>query len=146
VTVKIPTPIEKMVTTEGYITQPWYLYMRVNDSVVQTPVNFVTTASTASNIYQGAVTVFASTPGVIHTLEDPKIGQRTVLICSIPTTQAGSIVVAASTDVSIGPSGENALTFPTSVSTYDSIELIGTSTSQYYILNQTTNVSVGASS
>jgi hypothetical protein len=97
-------------------------------------------------MYEGRVTVFASTPGVTHTLEDPTIGGETMLICSIPSTQAGSVTVAAATDVAIGPSGENALVFGTSASTYEYVKLVGTSTSQYYILHQTTNVSVAASS
>jgi hypothetical protein len=109
-------------------------------------VDQLTTESTGSNIYEGRITVFASTPGVVHFLEDPRIGGRTVLICNVPSTQAGSVTVRASTDVAIGPSGENGLTFLTSVSTYEYVELVGTSTAQYHIINQTTNVSVGASS
>jgi hypothetical protein len=143
---KIPSPIDAVVATDGLITQPWYQYFMGSDPGWRTPVAVITTASTASNIYQGQITVMASTPGVTHVLEDPEIGFETVIICNIPTTQAGSITVAAATDVAIGPSGENALVFGTSASTYEHIKLVGTSTSQYHILHQTTNVSVAASS
>ena len=128
------------------ITRSWYQYFLGSDNLTRTPVDLLTTESTASNIYQGHVTVFASTPGVVHILEDPQPGVETVLICNIGATQAGSITVAAATDVAIGPSGENALTFLTSLSTYEYVRLLGTSTGQYHILHQTTNVSVAASS
>ena len=143
--VKLPSPLE-VLTEEGLVSRPWYQYFKSQDRFNNPPVAVLTTETTAGIVLEGAVTVIASTPGVIHTLEDPRIGGRTVIIVNVPSTQAGSVIVRASTDVAIGPSGENALTFPTSASTYDFVELIGTSTGQYHILEQTTNVSVGASS
>jgi hypothetical protein len=138
--------MESMVSSEGYITPPWYQYFMAADRAWRPRVNVLTTESTAGIVYEGAVTVFASTAGVKHTLEDPRIGGETVLICNVPSTQGGSVTVAAATDVAIGPSGENALTFLTSASTYELVVLRGTSTSQYYIEYQTTNVDVSASS
>ncbi|TFH40833.1 MAG: hypothetical protein E4H01_15880 [Lysobacterales bacterium] len=143
---KLPTPLDQVVTSEGYITPPWYQYFLAADFSVRTRVNLLTTATTAEYIPQGQVTVFASTPGVIHTLEDPEIGNETLLICSIGTTQAGSVTVRAATDVAIGPSGQTAFVFNTSASTYEYVKLLGASTSQYHILYRTTAVSVAASS
>lgn len=143
---KLPSPGEGVVGEDGLVTRPWYQYMLGLDRWTRNDVNVVTTESTAGNIYNNRVNVVASTAGVIHTLETPHAGTRTLIIVNIPSTQAGSVTVAASTDVAIGPGGENALVFGTSVSTYEFVELIGTSTSQYHILTQTTNVSVGASS
>jgi hypothetical protein len=143
---KLPIPPEVLVTEEGWVTPPWYQYFLGQDKGWRIPVDFITTASTASNILSGRITVFASTPGVVHTLEDPEAGMETTLVCTVPSTQAGSITVRAATDVAIGPGGENALTFLTSVSTYDQVVLVGVSTSQYYIKKITAGVSVTASS
>jgi hypothetical protein len=114
--------MEPLVDEDGLISRPWYQYMFSSDLRHRPRVDVLTTESTGSNIYEGRVTVFASTPGVTHLLEDPRIGGRTVLICNVPSTQAGSVTVRASTDVAIGPSGENGLTFLTSVSTYEYVE------------------------
>jgi hypothetical protein len=104
---KLPIPPEVLVTEEGWVTPPWYQYFLGQDKGWRIPVDFITTASTASNILSGRITVFASTPGVVHTLEDPEAGMETTLVCTVPSTQAGSITVRAATDVAIGPGGEN---------------------------------------
>ena len=145
---KLPSPLEPIVSSVdgGLISKPWYVYLYASDQLHRGVVATVTTESTKSIIRNYHVTVINSTPAVVHELEDPRPGARALLILSSSSTQAGSVTVAAATDVAIGPGGENALSFPTSVSTYDLVELIGVNTTQYYIINQTTNVSVVASS
>ena len=146
--VKIPSPLYPLVSTAdgGFISMPWYQYLYASDQLHRGIVSEVTTASTKSIIRNYHVTVFNSTPAVVHELEDPRPGARAVLVLSSSSTQAGAVTAAAATNVAIGPGGQNALSFPTSVSTYDLVELLGINSTQYYILNQTTNVSVVASS
>ena len=146
--VKVPSPLAPLVSTSdgGLISTPWYQYFYASDQLHRGVVAEVTTASTKSIIRNYHFTVINSTPAVVHELEDPRPGARAVLVLASSSTQAGSVTVAAATDVAIGPGGENALSFPTSVSTYDLVELIGFNSTQYYILHQTTNVSVVASS
>ena len=140
-TVKIPTPIEQM-TTDGYITQPWYQYFNDADKENQV-VNLDTTVGVVLN---DRYTVITTTTTVQHILDRPEPGSRALIVLQIGATQGNAVTIAAATDVAIGPGGENALTYLTSVSTYDLIELAGASTLQYYIINQTTGVSVTASS
>ncbi len=141
----MPTPSDKLVTENQTITAPWYQYLLGVDPAAKTRVDVLTTATGASNIYAGKVTVFNSTPGTVHILEDPVIGSETTLICTVGSTQ-GNITVQAATDVNINPSGENALVFGTDASTYGYCKLVGVSTSQYHIMFRTTNVSIAASS
>ena len=98
-----------------------------------------------TTILQNRISILASTAAATHTLESPQVGTETTIVLTVPTTQA-MVTVAAATNVAIGPSGENALTFATSVSTFEYVKLVGTSTSQYHILFRTTGVSVAASS
>jgi len=140
-TVKIPTPIEQL-TEENYITQPWYQYFNDKDKENQV-VNLDTTVGVVLN---DRYTVITTTTTVQHILDRPEPGCRAIIVLHIGTTQANPVTIAAATDVAIGPGGENSLTYLTSVSTYDLIELAGISTAQYYIINQTTGVSVAASS
>lgn len=144
--VKIPSPLEPVVTSDGVITKPWYQYHLTADHTWRSKVDVVTTASTASIIRNHHVTVIDSTPNVVHELDAPRNATRCIVICQVPSTQGGPVTVACSTDVAIGPGGENAINFPTSVSTYDLVELIGVNSTQYYIVNQTTNVTIVASS
>lgn len=144
--VKIPAPTDPVTSSDQMITQPWYQYLFTADHLWRSHLDVVSTGSTKSIIRNHHVTVINSTPGVVHELESPREAMRCTIICQVPSTQAGSVVVAASTDVAIGPGGENAISFPTSASTYDLIELVGTESTQYYIVNQTTNVSIVASS
>ena len=144
--IKLPSPLETISGEDGYVSRPWYQYFISQQKLDRPEVAIVTTESTSSVVYCDEITVLASTAGVVHELEDPRIGSRTVIICNIPSTQGGTVTVAASTDVAIGPSGENAVVFDTAASTYEYVELLGTSVSQYHILTQSTNVSVGASS
>jgi hypothetical protein len=148
---KLPQPTDRMLdisTEDGTqaITPQWYQYFNAQDHGWRTRVDVLTTATTKERIRQNRVTVFSASAGVIHELDDPEIGFETTLICNIGTTRSASIIVRAATDVAIGPSGENALSFATSVSTYDHCRLVGTSTSQYHILYRTTGVTVVASS
>jgi len=142
----LPPIAVSIVDSKGNIASQWYHYLKAADTEWRGKTTITTTASTGTIISNEGVSIFTSTPGVIHILEDPTANVRKTLISVTSATQAGSVIVQAATDVSIGPSGENGLVFPTSISTYDLIELIGTSTSQWYIISQTTNVSVTASS
>lgn len=146
--IKLPSPVEPVVSTydQTLISKPWYQYFITADNMWRGAVEVLTTESTVGVIRNHHMTIFDSTPGVVHELEDPRPDTRVVIVCSMASTQAGSVTVAAATNVAIGPGGENALNFPTSVSTYDLVELIGANSTQYYIVNQTTNVSVVASS
>lgn len=144
--VKIPSPRDPLVDDEGFISKPWYQYMLTSDHLWRGKIDVRSTESTASIIKNHHTTIIDSTAGVVHELEAPRDAARCTIVCQIPSTQGGSVTVACSTDVAIGPGGENAIQFPTSASTYDLIELVGANSTQYYIVNQTTNVSIVASS
>ena len=139
--IKLPTPLEAL-TEEGMVTQPWYQYFTV-DAKRESVVNIDTTVGV---VPKNGYTIITTTTTVQHLLDRPEEGSRSVIVLQIGATQANPVTIAAATDVAIGPGGENALTYATSVSTYDLIELVGASTLQYYIVNQTTGVSVAASS
>ena len=137
---KIPTPIEPIATSEGFITQPWYSYLNAKES------NVIALSSTNGVIFNRGTTIITSTTTVPHMLDDPEIGLETTIVLTIPSTQASPVTVKAATDVAIGPSGENALSFDAAASTYEYVRLLGTSTGQYHILYRTTAISVTASS
>ena len=143
---KLPSPIEKVVNQDDLINAPWYQYFLGADHAWRSRVNKVTTGTTAAVLRNKEISTITSSGAHAYTLEQPEPGCRATVVLSIGTTHAGPVTVVAATDVAIGPGGENALSFPTSASTYELVELIGVSSLQYYITNQTTNVSVVASS
>ena len=142
---KLPSPIDAL-TEENQITSPWYQYLLGADHTWRQRVNIVEAGTTTAIIRNREITELNTTGANSYTLERPDPGCRATIILTIGTTHAGPVLAVAATDVAIGPSGQNALSFPTSASTYDYVELVGVSTAQYYIAKQTTTVSVTASS
>lgn len=139
---KLPSPLEAVVDQDGLVTQPWYQYFNARETLG----SIVTVSSTNGIAKEGCVTVITTTTTVAHLLDDPAIGNETTIIVNLGTTNSNPITVVGATDVAIGPSGENALSFASNASTYEYIKLLGTSTGQYHILYRTTGVSVTASS
>jgi len=142
---KLPSPIEKVVNQDDLINAPWYQYFLGADHAWRCRVNQITTGTTTAIVRNKEISVIASSGAFSYTLERPEPGSRATVILSIGSTHAGPVLVSATSDVAIGPSGGNALSFPTSASTYELVELVGVSTLQYYITSQTANVTVTAS-
>ena len=144
-------PANWPLTTGEMVTPPWYNYLKSADETWRPKTQIITTFASGlveQVISNDGVSVINASQNSIFPMEDPLPGVRKVLIYQKATTLGNAFTIEAATYVAIGPGGENGIRIASSATTYAFIELVGTSTSQWHVLevSSTTLVTVVASS
>lgn len=129
----IPKPTVTVAGTDGSISVPWYQYFKSAEDEWRVDVTEITSGTTTNTLIRNrGFTKVNTTPATTNTLEDPVPGCRKVLVVASASTTGR--IACASTTTQILPGTGWALTFATSAAN-KLVELVGVSTSQYYIVS-----------
>ena len=129
----LPSPIVALTSEDQRATKAWYNYLKSADSTWRPKLTVITTGTTTNTlISHDGVTLIQTTPPSTHTLANPEPGVRKVIVVQSASTACR--IESSSTTNTIKPGTGWALAFTTSA-TDKVIELVGVSTSDWYIVS-----------